>query len=112
VRQRDLVVNALRYTPAGGRVALRVSERDGCAVLEVQDSGCGIAPEEREKVFTPFYRSASSFEMNPEGTGLGLAIVRDIASVHRAAVTLAGTDPGPGLLVRVRFAMDGQRRDG
>lgn len=108
----NLVDNALRYTPAGGRVALRVSEGDGCAVLEVQDSGCGIAPEEREKVFTPFYRSASSFEMNPEGTGLGLAIVRDIASVHRAAVTLAGTDPGPGLLVRVRFAMDGQRRDG
>lgn len=108
----NLVDNALRYTPSGGRVALRVSEGDGHAVLEVQDSGCGLAQEEREKVFTPFYRSANAFEINPEGTGLGLAIVRDIASVHRATVTLADADPGPGLLVRVRFAMDGPRRAG
>jgi two-component system sensor histidine kinase TctE len=102
----NLVDNAIRYTPAGGRVALRVRQYAGCVQLEVEDSGCGIADDEREEVFTPFYRASASFGTNPGGTGLGLAIVRDIASVHRAAVTLADAEPGPGLKVSVRFATD------
>jgi two-component system sensor histidine kinase TctE len=99
----NLVDNALRYTLDGGRVALRVAEVGGAVVLDVQDSGCGIAEAEREKAFTPFYRSPASFELNPSGTGLGLAIVRDIARVHHAAVTLGDAAPGPGLKVSVRF---------
>jgi len=99
----NLVDNALRYTPDGGRVALRVADEGNAVVLEVQDSGCGIADAEREKVFTPFYRSPASFELNPAGTGLGLAIVRDIARLHHAVVTLADAAPGPGLKVSVRF---------
>jgi two-component system, OmpR family, sensor histidine kinase TctE len=100
----NLVDNALRYTPAQGRVALRVAATGGAVLLEVQDSGCGIPAPEREKVFTPFYRSAASFEFNPGGTGLGLAIVHDIARVHHAAVTLGEADQGPGLKVSVLFA--------
>ncbi len=97
----NLVDNAIRYTPAGGKVALRVARGEGCVVLEVEDSGCGLAAEEHEKVFTPFYRVSGSFESNPDGTGLGLAIVRDIAHVHRAGIKLV--DANPGLLVRVCF---------
>ena len=100
----NLVDNAIRYTPSGGRVVMRVRQDGGCVLLEVEDSGCGIAPAEREKVFTPFYRASASFETNPGGTGLGLAIVRDIASMHRAAITLEDAEPGPGLKVQVRFA--------
>ena len=98
----NLVDNAIRYTPVGGKVALRVLRDGACVVLEVQDSGCGVAAGEREKVFTPFYRVSGSMQTNPGGTGLGLAIVRDIANVHRAVITLG--DAGPGLKVYVRFA--------
>jgi two-component system sensor histidine kinase TctE len=98
----NLVDNAIRYTPDGGKVALRVVPKDGCVVLEVEDNGCGVAPDEHEKVFTPFYRVPGSFETNPDGTGLGLAIVRDIAMLHKAQVVLS--DAAPGLKVSVTFA--------
>ena len=98
-----LIDNAIRYTPAGGSVLLRVqADADGVR-LEVRDSGPGIAVAEREKVFTPFYRVAATMEVNPAGTGLGLAIVREIAVVHRAQLTLAPGDGGAGLSVSIVF---------
>lgn len=100
----NLVDNALRYTPTGGQVILRVIERDGDGVaLEVQDSGAGIAEAERDKVLTPFYRCASALDINPGGAGLGLAIVRDIAALHGATISLSDAQPPPGLLVSVLF---------
>ncbi len=105
----NLVDNALRYTPVGGSVALRVRRRHehgeagGAALLQVEDSGAGIAPDERERVFTPFYRAASALERNPGGAGLGLAIVRDIATLHGAGVALADGAGGRGLRVTVTF---------
>ena len=99
----NLADNALRYTPLGGSLALTVHEDDSGVVLEVSDSGPGIAAAERERVFAPFYRAAATLERNPGGAGLGLAIVQDIATVHGATVTL-GDAPGGGLLVAVRFA--------
>jgi len=99
----NLADNALRYTPLGGSLALTVHEDDSSVVLEVSDSGPGIAAAERERVFAPFYRAAATLERNPGGAGLGLAIVQDIAPVHGATITLGDT-PGGGLLVAVRFA--------
>jgi two-component system sensor histidine kinase TctE len=100
----NLVDNAIRYTPAGGQVVLRVRARDGGgALLEVEDSGPGIAEAEREKVFRPFYRSTASLDTNQDGTGLGLAIVRDVASVHGARIELAQGSGGRGLKVSVAF---------
>lgn len=99
----NLADNALRYTPLGGSLALTVHEDDSGVVLEVSDSGPGIAAAERERVFAPFYRAAATLERNPGGAGLGLAIVQDIATVHGATITLGDT-PGGGLLVAVRFA--------
>jgi two-component system sensor histidine kinase TctE len=98
----NLVDNAIRYTPAGGTVTMRVAPSSGGAQLEVEDSGPGIATAEREAVFTPFYRAASTMETNPDGTGLGLTIVREIATLHGAEVELDSGAAG-GLLVRVRF---------
>ncbi len=96
---RNLVDNAVRYTPVGGTVQVRCVAAPGGALLEVLDSGPGIAPAERERVFDRFYRRASA----PEGgTGLGLAIVKAIAERHGAQVTLGDT-PGGGLAVSVRF---------
>jgi two-component system sensor histidine kinase TctE len=100
----NLVDNAIRYTPAGGQVVLRVlGTEGGGALLEVEDSGQGIAEAEREKVFRPFYRSTSSLETNQGGTGLGLAIVRDVASVHRASIVLSEGNGGRGLKVSIAF---------
>jgi two-component system sensor histidine kinase TctE len=99
----NLVDNALRYTPAGGMVQLSVRAVAEGVLLEVQDSGPGIAPAERDKVFTPFYRVAATMEANPTGTGLGLAIVRDIATLHGAVVALSQADSGAGLKVSVLF---------
>jgi two-component system sensor histidine kinase TctE len=99
----NLVDNALRYTPAGGTVALRLQQNAAEVTLEVEDSGSGIAPGERERVFAPFYRASATLERNPGGAGLGLAIVRDIAALHRARIVLADAASGPGLKVSVYF---------
>lgn len=104
----NLVDNAIRYTPPGGQVALRVRRDQSTTavatlVLEVEDSGAGIVPADRERVFSPFYRAATAQQINPGGAGLGLAIVRDIALLHGAALALAGGADGRGLTVIVRF---------
>ncbi|HTH59241.1 MAG TPA: sensor histidine kinase [Paraburkholderia sp.] len=85
----NLVDNALRYTPTGGRVTVSVLAQPAHVVLEVLDNGPGIAAEARERVFEPFFRASA----HTDGTGLGLAIVREIAHSHRADVSL---EPGPG----------------
>jgi len=88
---RNLVDNAVRYTPAGGRVQLRVRQVPTAVLLEVIDSGPGIPAVDRERAFDRFYRRASA----PEGgSGLGLAIVRAIAERHGARVSLGDAAAG------------------
>jgi two-component system sensor histidine kinase TctE len=99
----NLLDNAIRYTPVGGAVLLRVSEQGSTVLLEVQDSGAGIPETERDKVFAPFYRAAAALETNPGGTGLGLAIVRDIVALHGGAISLDASETGQGLKVLVRL---------
>lgn len=96
---RNLVDNAVRYTPAGGRVRVAVCLQDGQAGLAVDDSGPGIPPEERERVFDRFYRGRTG---TGDGTGLGLAIVRSIAERHGAALRLTDSPQG-GLRVELRM---------
>jgi len=91
---RNLVDNALQYTPGAGTVTVRVIDDPfgQVVVLQVEDSGPGIAPAEREKVFQPFYRSLGS---QVDGSGLGLAIVREIAQQHGAEITLTDANTRP-----------------
>jgi len=99
----NLLENAIRYTPSGGRVALRVLyAADGAPLLEVEDSGIGIAADERERVFAPFYRAPGAQQVNASGAGLGLTIVRDIAALHGARIALDDNQHG-GLTVRLYF---------
>jgi len=110
---RNLVDNALLYTPAGGTVTVRVVEDPfgQVVVLQVEDSGPGIPESEREKVFQPFYRALGT---NVDGSGLGLAIVREIAQAHDVEITLDATrslrpgqgtedGQGPGARFTMRF---------
>jgi two-component system sensor histidine kinase TctE len=85
----NLIDNALRYTPRGGTVTVRVHTTDTLALLEVEDSGPGIAPDERERVFDRVLGTAA------EGSGLGLAIVREIAQRHGADVSLGDNPLAP-----------------
>jgi len=96
----NLVDNALRYTPAGGRVDVIVRRDDGKPALSVADNGPGIPPAERERVFDRFHRSEQAAA---PGTGLGLAIVRRVAERHGAAVRLADGPGGRGLEARIIF---------
>jgi signal transduction histidine kinase len=98
---RNLVDNAVRYTPPGGTVQVRCRSLGKDAVLEVGDSGPGIAARDRERVFDRFYRRAAAQE---EGTGLGLAIVKAIAERHGARIEL-GEASGGGLRVSLSFPL-------
>ena len=104
----NLIDNAIHYTPAGGQVDVSVhcAAEDGQARywLTVCDSGPGIPPEERERVFDRFYRRPGQVE---SGTGLGLAIVRSIAERHGASLVL-DTSPLGGLRVAVGFPAHSQ----
>lgn len=98
----NLVDNALRYTPAGGRVDVGVAGDDSAARLWVCDSGPGIPEGEHTRVFDRFYRTPGTAHV--PGSGLGLAIVRSIAERHGATIELSTgfADPGgPGLTVTV-----------
>lgn len=96
----NLVGNALRFTPAGGRVDVGCRSTATGVVLEVADSGPGIPAAERERVFARFYRHGD--DTDSQGSGLGLAIVRAIAERHRARVVLGESEFG-GLLASVEF---------
>jgi two-component system sensor histidine kinase TctE len=96
----NLLDNAIRYTPAGGAVTLRVGYEEGGAVLRVEDSGPGIPEEQREQVFERFYRILGSGQ---QGSGLGLAIVREVAQLHGARISLGAGAAGKGTLVTVHF---------
>lgn len=98
---RNVVDNAVRYTPAGGHVTVQVERHGDEAELSVEDDGPGIPPEHRERVFERFQRLATSA---PEGCGLGLAIVREIADLHAARITVATGNSGRGTRIEVRFA--------
>ena len=101
---RNLVDNAIRYTPEGGKIDLSVSTDGHRAVLIVADSGPGIALQERERIFDPFYRTPGS---GPVGSGLGLAIVQAVVQRLDGNIVLGFTDAqkGCGLRVSVHFPL-------
>ena len=110
---RNLVDNALQYTPAGGTVTARVVDDPfgQVVVLQVEDTGPGIPETERALVLQPFYRALGT---NVDGSGLGLAIVQEIVVQHGAELSIGDARPravaaahgtGPGALFTVRFAL-------
>jgi two-component system, OmpR family, sensor histidine kinase TctE len=96
----NLIDNALRYTPAGGRVTVTTGCEGDVPFLSVVDTGPGIAPSERDKVLERFYRVAGT---PGEGSGLGLAIVREVVDRHGAELKIDTCDELGGTSVRVTF---------
>ncbi|HWL34906.1 MAG TPA: HAMP domain-containing sensor histidine kinase [Frankiaceae bacterium] len=100
----NLLANALKHTPAGTPVEVRLRSDGGHAALDVADHGPGLAPEEQERVFERFYRADESRTRAEGGTGLGLAIVAALAKAHGGTVS-AGTTPGGGATFTVRLPL-------
>jgi len=101
----NLIDNALRYTPSGGRVDVGIATEGTSVVLTVRDTGPGIAPADRARIFDRFYRGQpGAASASAPGSGLGLAIVKSVAERHGATVELGDGLDGRGLGVAVRFA--------
>ncbi len=105
-RLRELVGivldNAARYTPSGGAVTGTLEVRSAVATIRIEDTGIGIDPGERDRVFERLYRGARAREMRPAGTGLGLAIARWIAAEHAGTIELSDRDGG-GTVATIRL---------
>ncbi|HEX7308515.1 sensor histidine kinase [Lentzea sp.] len=96
----NLVANAVRYTPAGGEVVVKLFQEHETAVLEVRDTGTGIAPGDLPHVFDRFWRADKSRSRTTGGSGLGLAITRHLVEAHGGAVSVTST-PGEGSTFRI-----------
>ena len=88
----NLVSNAVKFTPQGGRVTVRLSGGDGVARIEVSDTGIGIPDEERERLFERFFRSQTALERQIQGTGLGLYISKAIVEAHGGRIGVHSTE--------------------
>ncbi|HRN53129.1 MAG TPA: ATP-binding protein [Gemmatimonadaceae bacterium] len=97
-----LVDNAIRYTPSDGSVRVDVNAEPAGATLVVEDTGIGIPPEERQRLFERFFRGSVARERAPDGSGLGLPIARAIADRHGARIEIAEHAPS-GTRITVRF---------
>jgi signal transduction histidine kinase len=97
----NLLDNAIKYTPQGGQVRLRVRSEGAHAVLDVSDTGIGIPAEALPHLFKRFFRVDGSRSREQGGAGLGLAIVKSICAAHGAEVEVLST-PGKGSTFRVR----------
>ncbi|WP_208613868.1 sensor histidine kinase [Arthrobacter sedimenti] len=99
---RNLIDNAIRYSPEGTRVGVGVRSRDGLIQVSVTDQGAGITPEEQERIFERFYRIDAARSRQTGGTGLGLSIVKHVVSNHGGEVTV-WSQAGQGSTFTVRL---------
>jgi len=98
----NLLTNAVKFTPAGGKVVLRARREGPDLVVTVIDDGLGIPEDEQDRLFTRFFRSSVATRMAIQGTGLGLVIVKQIVEEHGGTVSLVSA-PGAGTTVTVRI---------
>ena len=100
----NLVANAVKYTPSGGQVRVEIGHDDGWAHIRVSDTGIGIAPEETDRLFDRFYRSASARSSPVPGIGLGLSITREIVRAHGGTVSVT-SEVGFGSTFEVKLPL-------
>ena len=96
----NLVSNAIKFMPGGGRLDVRLASEGGCAVLEVEDTGLGIPAGEQEHLFERFFRSSTARAAAIQGTGLGLTIAKAIVDAHGGTISFT-SEEGVGTVFRV-----------
>ncbi len=100
----NLISNAIKYTPEGGKVSVATRADDASVALEVADTGIGIPPEDQPHLFEEFFRASNAREFAHEGTGLGLSIVREIVQAHGGQLSFE-SHPGQGTSFTVTFPL-------
>jgi signal transduction histidine kinase len=100
----NLIQNAIRHTPVDGSITVRAQRQGDDVLLEVADTGTGIDPADRERVFEPFFRGPSEAARTDGRAGLGLAIARAIVEAHGGRIWLADTECGASVRVTLRAA--------
>lgn len=85
----NLIRNALKFTPSGGKISIRLQKKPGAVAVAIEDTGCGIAEEDIEHVFDRFYRAENATQESTNNAGLGLAIVRKILDLHGSRITVS-----------------------
>ena len=100
----NLVSNAIKFTPSGGSVAVRVERTDGAVALEVSDTGIGIEQQDLGRLFDRMYRADEAERRHIQGTGLGLTIVKAIVDAHEATIAVS-SEPGVGTTFRVELPL-------
>lgn len=90
----NLISNAIKYTPRGGSITVRLAREGEHVMIEVSDSGPGIAAADRERLFEPFYRGSGNYDGHISGSGLGLAIAREYIEAHDGDIILMPSEHG------------------
>ena len=98
----NLVSNAVKYTPKGGKVSVRLWKEEGETLIEVKDTGIGIPKDAIQKLGSEFYRAPNARKIEPSGTGLGLTIVKDLLRAARADLSIQ-SEEGKGSAFTIRF---------
>jgi signal transduction histidine kinase len=101
----NLVDNAIKYSPKGGCITIRIEKRNGYLCVEVQDEGIGIDPDDLPRIFDRFYRGRRGDQQNVHGTGLGLALVKAAAEGHGGTVEV-NSAPGQGARFCLRLPLE------
>ncbi|UXY25301.1 sensor histidine kinase [Streptomyces sp. HUAS TT20] len=107
----NVLTNALRHTPAGGKVTLAAEPSDRGVVISVADTGEGIAPEHLPHVFERFYRADTARDREHGGSGIGLAIARALVHAHGGTITASSDGPGRGAVFRIGLPAASDRPD-
>jgi CheY-like chemotaxis protein len=101
----NLLVNAIKFTPAGGSIRLKAAVVASDVQVDVEDTGSGLSPAELERIFELFYQAPQSSDRARGGLGLGLPIVRSLVSMHGGTVQAASAGPGQGSCLTVRLPL-------
>lgn len=102
----NLLSNAIRYSPTGGRIGLQLATRPGWVTIAVTDQGPGVADGERGRIFEPFFRGEAQPEGAVRGSGIGLSIVREVVQAHGGQVLLLPDAPGAHFRIELPHAPD------
>lgn len=90
----NLISNAIKYTPRGGSITVRLAREQDQALIEVSDSGPGISPTDRDRLFEPFYRGSGNVDSHVSGSGLGLSIAHEYVEAHGGKIILMPSEKG------------------
>jgi two-component system CheB/CheR fusion protein len=103
----NLLNNAVKFTPAGGRIEVRLAEENGQAVVEVIDNGIGIEPHRLDEVFEMFSQASAKVHGGASGLGIGLAVVKSLVELHGGSVSAISAGPDTGTRLRVTLPLAG-----